>query len=204
MYRSLICLAVSAMLYTSSSYAADTFRFDPSHTNIHFAVDHAGFSQFMAEFQQYDGDIVLDFDNPAKSHATIRVMPESVDTDLPDFDKKLQSSAFFDTATYPQATFNTTNVNITGENTADITGDFTLKGQTHPLTLHAVMNKHGYDKWRKTYKAGLSLTGVFKRSEWGFDTYVPVVGDEVTLTIETEIERPLKESETLPSADVSQ
>ncbi len=182
-------------LASPSVQAADSYTFDKAHTNILFKIDHAGFSKFVAEFQEYDGTVMLDFDKPEESAVNIVIKPAGIDTDLPDFDKKLQGKEFFNSEEFPEATFKSTKIMTTGENTAQVTGDFTLRGVTKPLTLDVTLNKHGYDKWRKTYKAGFSAKGVFKRSEWGFDTYVPVVGDEVHLLIEAEVERPLKEGE---------
>lgn len=188
--------ALTLLLFAAPSQAADTYSFDKAHTSIQFKIDHAGFSKFIGEFMEYDGSITLDEDKPERSNVNITIRPEGINTDLPDFDKKLQGKKFFNSEAFPEATFTSTRVITTGEKTADIVGDFTLLGVTKPLTLHATLNKMGYDKWRDRYKAGFSLHGSFKRSEWGLDTYVPVIGDEVIIEIETEIDRPLKDGET--------
>jgi polyisoprenoid-binding protein YceI len=41
----------------------------------------------------------------------------------------------------------------------------------------------------KAYVVGFNATGTVKRSEFGITTYVPVVGDDVTLTISGEFDR---------------
>ena len=179
----------------SSAHAADTYHFDADHTRILFMIDHAGFSKFIGGFTKYEGEVNLDFDKPEASKLLVRIMPDGIDTGLPSFDDKLQGKEFFNSSEHPVATFKSTKVLVTGKNTADVTGDFTLRGVTKPLTLQVTMNKQGYDKWRKAYKTGFSIRGAFKRSEWGFDAYVPVVGDEVALMIEAEVERPLKDGE---------
>jgi polyisoprenoid-binding protein YceI len=193
--RTLLALTAAWMLCSSPTQAADNYAFDTSHTKILFMIDHAGFSKFVGEFRQYEGDVSLDLDAPEKGNITIRIMPDGIETGLPDFNEKLKGKEFFNTSEHPVAVFKSTKITMTGKNTADVTGDFTLLGVTKPLTLQMTHNKHGYDKWRKAYKAGFSIRGAFKRSEWGFDTYVPVVGDEVSLLIETEVERPLKDGE---------
>jgi polyisoprenoid-binding protein YceI len=194
--KSFLFTAIATAMMSASSFAAtDKYQFDTAHTRIFFKLDHAGFSDFIGQFKKYEGDIQLDLEKPDASSIVIRVMPEGIDTELPDFDKKLQGKEFFNSSEFPVATFKSTKVTLTGKDTADVLGDFTLLGVTKPLTLRVTHNKNGYDKWNKSYKAGFSATASFKRSEWGMNTYVPVVGDEVTLMIESEVTRPLRDGE---------
>ncbi len=188
-------LTFALLIAASPLHAADEYTFDKPHTHILFKIGHSGFSKFIAEFLDYDGTIMLDEETPEKSKVNVTIRPTGIKTDLENFDKKLWGKDFFNTENFPTATFTSTRIVKTGEKTADITGDFTFLGVTKPLTLHATLNKMGYDKWRKRYKAGFSLTGRFNRSDWGFNTYIPDVSDEVLLEIETEIDRALKEGE---------
>ena len=58
--------------------------------------------------------------------------------------KHLKSEDFFNVEKFPEATFKTTSIN--GE---EVTGDFSLKGKTHPLTFKLSIEKET-DKYRAT------------------------------------------------------
>uniref|UniRef100_UPI002608A522 YceI family protein n=1 Tax=Asticcacaulis sp. TaxID=1872648 RepID=UPI002608A522 len=92
---------------------------------------------------------------------------------------------FFDAAKYPTATFKSTKVDVTGKDTANVTGNLTIHGVTKPVTLAVKLNKIGANmKGVKT--AGFSATGQIKRSDFGMGAYVPAVSDEITLVITAE------------------
>ena len=58
---------------------------------------------------------------------------------------------------------------------------------TRPVTLDVTLNKAvGGDE----PAIGFSASGSLQRSDFGVGRYVPVVGDEVELTIEIEFEKP--------------
>ena len=57
---------------------------------------------------------------------------------------------------------------------------------TKPVTLNVTFNKAGLRPTDKKQAAGFSATGKFKRSDFGMKTYIPYIGDEVSLIIETE------------------
>ncbi|MEO8115091.1 MAG: YceI family protein, partial [Phenylobacterium sp.] len=99
---------------------------------------------------------------------------------------------WFDAAKYPQITFRSTKVQVTGPNTAKVTGDLTLHGVTKPVTLDATFNGGWAPSAFDGARAGFSAQGSFKRSDFGMGNGVPAPGatlgvsDEVQVTIETE------------------
>jgi polyisoprenoid-binding protein YceI len=55
-------------------------------------------------------------------------------------EKHLKSEDFFETETYPEATFSILAVNYTSESTASVTGELTLHGVTNPVTLETTLS----------------------------------------------------------------
>jgi len=86
-------------------------------------------------------------------------------------------------ALFPNATFKSTQVVQTGANTANITGNLTLHGVTKPVTLKARLIGSGTNPLDKMFTVGFEATGTIVRSQFGVKQYVPLVGDNVTLTI---------------------
>ncbi|MGB0696871.1 MAG: YceI family protein [Rhodospirillaceae bacterium] len=186
---SLAALMLGAGLMTGASataQAADAYSIDAAHTNILFEIDHLGFSTFIGEFTAFDGAIQFDADDPAKSSVEFTIEISGVSTDVPKLDEHLIGPDFFDAAQFPTATFKSTAIEVTGENTGKITGDLTMKGVTKPVTLDATLNGAGKHPFADVYVAGFSAETVIKRSDWGVSAYSPAVGEEVTLIIELE------------------
>ncbi len=176
---------------------AGVYTLDKTHASLTWKVSHLGLSNYTARFTDFDATLTLDPANPTAAKVTAKINPLSVETDYPnkaekDFNKKLAEGAeWFNGTKFPAITFTSTKVAMTGATTANITGDLTMLGVTKPVTLATTFNG-GYTQ--KPFGAegvaavGFSATGKIKRSDWGFGTYLPAIGDEVTLALEVEFE----------------
>ena len=99
---------------------------------------------------------------------------ESWEEDLANSDRWLNAG------TYPELTFTSTEVSLTGGNTGTVTGDLTFLGQTRPVTLDVTFNGVANPPWAPDSSIlGFNATGVIKRSEWGMDAALGWVSDEV-------------------------
>jgi polyisoprenoid-binding protein YceI len=116
----------------------------------------------------------------------VTVDANSLGTLNPALDTHLKSKDFLDVAAFPTATFKATKVTQTGEKTADIAGELTLHGVTRPVVIHATFMQAGPNPIDKRYELGFAGTGEILRSEFGIKSYLPVISDKVTLTIEAE------------------
>lgn len=175
-------LALSA----SPALAADEFAFDHSHTHVLFFVDHLGFSTTQGEFLEFDGTLMLDTEAPENSSVTVSIATDSIDTGYADRDEHLRSGDFFNVEEYPEMTFASTGVTVTGENSAEVAGDLTILGVTQPVTLDVTLNGLGAHPFNGSTVAGFSATTTISRSDFGMDFGVPAIGDEIEIRIETE------------------
>src|SRR6202012_5119789 len=110
----------------------------------------------------------------------------SVDTGFPARDTDLKSEKFLDVVKYPQMRFESTKGTVDADQTLRIDGQLTLHGVTKPLTLHAKLNKAAPNPFDKRPTLGFSATGLLKRSDFGIATYIPMIGDEVSIAIDAE------------------
>jgi polyisoprenoid-binding protein YceI len=186
--KRLTLLAATALLLAStpSVAASEQFEFDKAHTQIIFAVNHLGFSNSHGKFLDFDGGFTLDEDKPEKSSVNVTIKTASIDMDDQKWDDHLKNEDFFNVEKFPDMTFKSTKVELTGDKTAKVTGDLTLLGVTKPVTLDVTLNKTGVHPYSKKYVAGFSATGTLNRSEFGMTYGLPGVGDEVKLIIEVE------------------
>ncbi len=191
-------IALGIGLLAQPVAAADSFGFDKAHTEILFSYSHLGNSRAFGEFREFDGEVILDRDDPANSSIDLTIVAASIDTGVAAFDTHLKSADFFAVETYPLITFTSTGVEVTGDTTAKVTGELTIKEHSRPVVLDVTLNylgEHQLAAFVPDYAdmevAGFSATTTLLRSDFGVDMLVPMVGDEVELIIETELLRPL-------------
>lgn len=162
---------------------------DASHTRVLFSVSHMNFSTWYGEFGGVSGSLKLDPKNPAASKLVVEVETAKVSTSNLKLDEELRSADWLDAAKYPTIRFVSTQVTRTAPDKALVTGDLTLHGVTRPVTLTATFHGAGVNPLSKAYTAGFEVSGTIKRSDFGVKTYVPMIGDEVTLLISAPFER---------------
>lgn len=190
MKKLLLGAAMAAMLsFPVQAIAADKYEFDKAHTQILFFVNHLGYSFSQGEFLDFDGGFTFDEENPENSSIDVTIQTESIDMDDEEWDAHMKNEDFFHVEQYPTMTFKSTGIEVTGEDTAAITGDLTILDVTKPVTLDVKHNKTGKSPFGEEYKSGFSATATIKRSEWGMNYGLPNVGDDVEIRLEVEAVR---------------
>lgn len=183
-----LILAAAAFALASPALAqtveipAGTYEIDKDHTQLSFTVFHLGISDYTGQFIQPTGTLTLDPGHPENDKVAVTFRTDSVITTTPALDKHLKTADFFDTAKYPEATFVSTKVAVTGK-TALITGNLTLHGVTKPVVLATKFSGAAQNPMSKVLNVGFSATTTIKRSDFGMTFLVPLVSDEVRLTI---------------------
>lgn len=176
-------LAQEAPDTNSADVRAGSYKVEPSHTRILFSVSHMGFTTWYGNFTGASGTLTLDPKTLAATKFAITIPANSVSTTNTKLDGELNSPDWFDTAKYPVITFKSETITRTGNNAATVTGELTFHGVTRPETLQVTFNAAGLNPLTKQYTAGFNATGTLKRSDFNQSTYVPLIGDDVTLTI---------------------
>jgi len=182
---SLFTMAALSLLLTKPAFAADTYQLDPMHTAIVWHINHFGFSNPSGKFMNVDGTLVLDEKNPAASKVTVTIPISDFNTGIAKLDEHIATKDFFDAAEFPTATFVSKTVKVTGKDTAVVNGTLTLRGVSKPVVLNVKLNKLGQNMMNKQ-TAGFSATANIKRSDFGMTAYLPGLGDEVKIDIESE------------------
>lgn len=166
------------------------FQVEPTHTRILFAVSHMGFTTWFGDFTGASGTLTLDPNNLAATAFDIKIPTASVTTTNAKLDGELRGPKWFDAAKYPVIEFKSGTVTRTGTNTATVTGELTFHGVTRPETLNVTFNAAGNNELTNQYTAGFNASGIVKRSDFNQSTYVPLIGDDVSLTISAAFVKP--------------
>jgi len=178
-------LALAAATAAPAGAAPVTYVIDGSHTYPRFSYDHLGLSTQLSRFDRTTGTVVLD---KAARTASVDVTIDmtSVDTGHEEFNKHISSADFLDTAKFPTATFKSRRVVFEGDRPVAIDGDLTIKGVTKPVTLKVTRFVSMVHPMQKKDAIGADASTVIKRSDFNAGQYVPLVGDEVTISIALE------------------
>ncbi len=180
-------LAFAAPSTETSALKSGNYTLDKAHTSVIFNLSHLGFSHYFGRFNQMEGALVFDAEHPEKSALKVTVDTGSIDTNNPTLEGELKSSQWFDSAQFPQATFISTRVEQITPTTGKVYGELTLHGVTRPVALEVTFNGGGENPVKPEMTSlGFSAQTLINRSDFGISNYLPMVGDAVTLTIETE------------------
>ena len=164
-----------------------SYKLDPNHANVRFAIDHFGTTTNTGGFYGLTGDMEY---NPAKRMGSINVdIPvNSLNTGSEAFDKHLKSGDFFDAEKYPTANFKSTKFHFKNGKVTKVDGNLTLLGKTNPVSLKATkFNCYNSPMLKNAQVCGGDFETTIDRTKWGMDTYVKMgFAKDVKLNIQVE------------------
>ena len=183
--RSALCAAMLLSgLVSSGNLRADDYVLDDQHTSVVFAVNHFGYSYCYGMFGKYSGKFKFDPKNIPGSQFRFTIDASTLDTKSEKRDEHLRGPDFFNVKQFPDITFASKSVELKGE-VINVNGTLTLHGVSKDVTLPLTYMGTGPAPDQKTH-TGFAGRLVIKRSDFDMKTYLPNLGDEVTLLISFE------------------
>ncbi|UOF02832.1 YceI family protein [Bdellovibrio reynosensis] len=189
---SLITLA-SLSAFAGKTIPAGSYSVDGAHSTIGFEIPHMVISTVEGRFTKFDGTITVD-QKLEKSSANLNVDVGTIDTSNKDRDDHLKSPDFFDVTKNPKMTFVTKKISGTPEK-LKLVGDLTLKGKTKEVILDVKYLGDVVDLYGN-HKVAFNATGKINRKDFGLTwgkmiEAGPAIGDEVTLILKIQANKPL-------------
>ena len=165
------------------------YQLDKQHVTTLFKINHMGMSTFVGRFNSVDAS--LEFDPEHMENATLSAVINiaSIDLNNRELEQTLKGVSWFDSDKWPQAIFTTSNVELINDKRARFSGDLTLHGVTAPIVLDVTFNGGGKNMLTGRYTLGFTATTQFKRSQFGMDYLIPVVGDDVNVEVFAEFQK---------------
>ena len=169
-----------------------SWALDPSHTSAKFSARHLMVSNVHGYFEKVSGTVDFNEAEPEKTVVDVKIEAASVNTKDEKRDGHLKAPDFFDVEKFPIIEYKSTKVERTGESTAKLIGDLTIKGITKPVTLDVEFLGKAKTPWG-TWSAGFIATGKINREDWGLSWNVPLesggwlVGKDIKIEIDAEI-----------------
>jgi polyisoprenoid-binding protein YceI len=171
---------------------AGGYTLDGRHASVIWRVRHAGLGLYTARFDTIAGTLNFDPRSPANSSVNVTIAAGSVSTGLRNrqgelsFDREI--AEVFGAAANPNLTFVSRTVQVTGPTAGLITGDLTLNGQTHPVTIEASFHGGRFLRLRGKHVLAFSGRTIINRSQWGVGSVIfnQFASDQVEILIDAE------------------
>ncbi|MBC7810711.1 MAG: YceI family protein [Burkholderiales bacterium] len=180
------------------------FNLDPAHTSVAFSARHMMVTTVRGQFQKASGTLDFDPENPTNASVEVNIDASSLVSGVIDRDNHLRGTDFLDIETYPNITFKSTQIEPTGNDTANIIGDLTIRGMTRPVTIKAEYLGQTNSPFGDV-RAGFSGRTKINREDYGLTWNMGLeaggvlVGKEITIDLDVEA---VKVAEPVPAAAV--
>ncbi len=181
--------AAFAVMASGAFAAPDKYMLDASHSQILFSYNHLGYSTTWGMFSGFEGEIMFDQEDPAASSVSVSMPLSSMFTGWEARFTHFMSEDFFAATEDEMVSFTSTGIEVTGDATAQITGDLTINGMTKPVVLDAKLNAASEHPMKNKPWAGFDAATTILRSEFGLGKFAPFVSDEVEIMISVEAEK---------------
>jgi polyisoprenoid-binding protein YceI len=170
------------------------WRIDGNHSAANFSVRHNVVSTVRGQLGRITGTIEYDGKDIKTVKADVSIDVNGINTGIQNRDNHLRSADFFDVANHPSLTFKSKRAEPVSEGRFKLVGDLTIRGNTKEVVLD-VEGPSPVVKGPRGLLTGATATTKISRKEYGIlwnnmIESLPVVGDEVSITIDLELNRP--------------
>ena len=170
------------MLFSIVTFA-QTCNVDGVHSRLGFKVTRMTISEFQGNFKSYEAKITEGKSGFDGGMIEVKIDTRSINTDNESRDNHLRSADFFDADKYPTITFKSSSIKKLSDKMYSAEGDMTMKGITKKIMLNIKVNGTTVNERNKKEIAGVTITGDFKRSDFGIAAEMPeaVLSDTISL-----------------------
>lgn len=174
---------------------ATSWTIDANHSAAQFAVKHLMVSTVRGQFEKMSGTVDYDGKDIRTVVVRITIDAASVNTRVAMRDNDLRSANFFEVDKYPTITFVSKKSEPLDAGHFKLTGDLTMHGVTREVVLD-VEGPMTPIKQGPRLRTGATATTKVNRRDFGLQynrmvESAAVVGDEITITLDVEVTRPV-------------
>ena len=186
-------MTVATTTQETAVQTTETWAIDPAHTQVGFAVKHLMITNVKGRFREVSGSVRLD-PTTVKPDVDVSIGASSLVTGDDKRDAHLRSADFLHTDRFPVIRFTGRRIEGNPESRFTLHGDLQIRGVTHPVKVHVVNEGRATDPWGNE-RVGYTASAIINRKDFGLEWNMALeaggvlVGDEVKITIETELVR---------------
>lgn len=179
---------MSAVKQAQETIAAGTWKLDPVHSTLSFAVEHSGLSKFRGQVPGIEGTLEISDGRGVVSGVG---RPETLSTQDENLDGHLQSPDFFDTERHPVASFRSEQFDaVAGD--YELQAELELRGVVHTVPVQVTV-KQPRAYLDQAERLGVALSTTIDRRDYGIDWQMELpgggdaLGHDVELVAELEL-----------------
>ena len=177
----------------TEDFSKTKWAIDPAHSEIGFKVRHLMIAHVSGTFTKFAANICTLGKDFRTSEIDLRIDASSINTGDPIRDEHLKSRDFFDVQKHKQITFISNTISKADKDgNHEMWGKLTMIGIIQKVKLQVQFGGMLNDPWGNE-RAGFTVTGKIKRSDWGLTWNSPtesgglMVSDEVEILCEVEL-----------------
>lgn len=175
----------------ANEYAAlsGDYTIDTAHSRVGFVARHAMVTKVRGSFDEFEGSIHIDGDNPEKSSGKVTIQAKSINTRNSQRDEHIRGNDFLDMDNRPEITFVSTGIKQTGDAEFVVSGDLSVRGVTKPVEIPFEYTGTATDPFGNQ-RVGLEGSVVINRKDFGVSWNAALEGggvlvsEKVTLEVE--------------------
>jgi polyisoprenoid-binding protein YceI len=175
----------------SNEYAAlsGDYTIDTAHSRVGFVARHAMVTKVRGSFDEFEGSIHIDGDNPANSSGRVTIQAKSINTRNSQRDEHLRSNDFLDMDNNSEITFVSSGIKQTGDAEFVVSGDLSIRGVSKPIEIPFEYTGSATDPFGNQ-RLGLEGSVVINRKDYGVSWNAALEGggvlvsEKVTLEVE--------------------
>ncbi len=180
----LASVSIAALLFGFPASAQQTHRLvlDSAQSAVSARVGFFGVASKTAHFPEVSGGIRLDPKRPGAIDLDVTLNARALRAGDSVTLARLKGPSFFDVERYPSVQFSGRSMRMTGQHTADVTGDLTARGVTRQEVLRVTFDRSP-DAITGREPVTISGTMVINRRNYGMTAYSLIVANRVTIAI---------------------
>ena len=181
-------LAAAFVLFAGAASAAPvTYTIVSKLSRVNFSFEHQGFIPVSGSLKIAPSSFTFDNQDWNKSSVAVSMPVKMLDMGDGLWNRQIRGDEewkkLFSTTAI---NFRSTKLERKDDTHGVLYGDLTLAGVTKPVMLDMRVNKIGRNEVSEKSSIGISAMTTIKRSQFGLDAYMDLVGDDMTVQIQLE------------------
>lgn len=177
----------AALAFGAAAHGAPaTYRYDTTHSQIVFSIDHNGFSRPFGRLHIAKGWVRFDPQDWSRSATELDIDLASLDMGDAEWNKAVLGKSYLDGAGARYAHFVSTAVERKDDANGVLRGKLTLRGVTREVELPFTVNRIGQTIYGLHTVAGFSARTTLDRNDFGITATPNSIGRTVTVWLELE------------------